>query len=76
MKNFVVTSRNEGKITKEVFYTEWQMTSKQINDAMAVLNKAMIIAKENLNSDFKFWSNQIKRIEIEIDNLNHKEVIT
>ena len=76
MKNFVVTSRNEGKITKEVFYTEWQMTLKQINDAMAVLNKAMIIAKENLNLDFKFWSNQIKRIEIEIDNLNHKEVIT
>jgi hypothetical protein len=36
----------------------------------------MVIAKENLNLDFKFWSNQIKRIEIEIDNLNHKEVIT
>jgi hypothetical protein len=39
MKNFVVTSRNEGKITKEVFYTEWQMTPKQINDAMVFLIK-------------------------------------
>tara|TARA_R110000751_G_scaffold4938_8_gene23464 strand:- start:4812 stop:5042 length:231 start_codon:yes stop_codon:yes gene_type:complete len=69
MKNFVVTSKNQGKMTREVFYTNWQMTPKQINDAFVVLNKAKNIAKENLNIDFKFWSNQLKRIEIEIDNL-------
>ena len=69
MENFVVTSKNQGKMTREVFYTNWQMTPKQINDAFVVLNKAKNIAKENLNIDFKFWSNQLKRIEIEIDNL-------
>jgi len=73
MKNFVVTSRIEGVITKEAFYTNWEMTEKENKAACVILNKAMIIAKDNINVDFKFWSNQINRIEIELDNLQDKE---